>query len=339
MSIRFSCTALFFVLFLSQDVLGALPSSFTQQKPPSLTLESSNSQVKPVVLGQNSIARYGAWASLGFTALVSSYITYRTVAQGCDTVMLNVPLLKSYHADVAHAFSLLATVPISALSLMKLGPVFWYFFYILYAGERMSPVLARDALRDVQVYVQHLHVIKAIQQDLLVIINQINEVAMTTASGVNVQFPQEIPDHLKKAKTQALAIDPQVLEQLQLAIERDEDYVQVILQQLQPFLPEQELQEFQDDLQVKSATVVYAIAYELQDQAQAIIDVLKISAGQDMGSDAAILNHLIKDLIAYWQSYTQSLADGIDASVRFCNNVHLVEQVIVSWMDRALLCV
>ena len=332
MKTYFSFRIVFSFFFLSQGLLGALPGSFAPQQ--------SGLNEKPAQLGQNVAARFGAWTSLGLVSLISAYVTYKTVQETVDAAMGSLPLFKDYHADTSHVMSLMATVPLSAIALMKLGPLAWYSFYMIYAGERMSPVLARNALRDLQVYVQHLHVIKAIQQDLFAIIDEINQAAtVTTASTPNVQLPLEIPETLNKKQYDTPIIDPTVLVNLQEAIVHNQEYVHVILQQLLPFLPQEELSAFEQDIQIKSATVVYAIAYELQDQAQAIIDVLKMSEGQDMGDDAVVLNHLIKDLIMYWQSYTQSLADGIDSSVRFCNDVHLVEQLIVSWLDRSLLCV
>jgi hypothetical protein len=161
------------------------------------------------------------------------------------------------------------------------------------------------------------------------------QVSQPPVSGGTVQS-----DGSQKNGGSSRIIDPAILNDLQEAIERNEEYVSTIMQQLQYFLPEEEIAAFEQLLQVKApTTTVYAIAYELQEHAQAIIDVLKQSSGKDMGDDAAILDHLINDLIAYWQSYTQSLADGIDASVRFCNTIHLVEQFIVNWLDRSLLCV
>lgn len=317
----------------------ALPVGLGQPKPTFSVVQPGLDAPVPVQLGQNSLARYGAWASLGVTSLIASYMLYKTGVQSFDAALLKLPFFNAYHADTAPALSLLVATPVSAVALMKYGPLAWYFFYMMYAGERMSPVLARNALRDVQVYVQHLHVIKAIQQDLFDIIEQINQAATVPVSADNVQFPAAMPEALQKNVPEIIMIDPAILIELQHALEHDEEYVHEIIQQLQLFLSIQELNEFEQELQIKSAAVVYAIAYELQDQAQAIINVLKISEGQDMGDDAAILNHLIKDLVTYWQNYTKSLADGIDASVRFCNHVHLVEQVIVGWLDRSLLCV
>lgn len=335
---KFSLHILFVLCIVSAHLFAALPASFSQLPQPTVLPQPNNLIQSSDQLGQNKLARYGAWASLGIVSLMSAYITYKTGVQCVDSLMRYAPFLDAYRADAAPIMGLMATLPLSSVALMKLGPLAWYFFYIIYAGERMSPVLARNALRDVQVYVQHLHIIKAIQQDLLAIIEQINEAATVTVSTANVQLPLEIPASLKK-KSKGMVIDPEILANLQEAIAHDEEYVYVILQQLQKFLTEEELAQFEQELQIKSATVVYAIAYELQDQAQGIIEVLKMSEGQDMGDDAAILNHLVKDLIVYWQSYTQSLADGIDASVRFCNDVHLVEKMIVNWLDRSLLCI
>lgn len=286
--------------------------------------DSNNAAVS--VLGKNKAAQAGAWASLGFTAALFSWLNYKTCEQILESCMEYIPFLHSYHEKTAKIAALTITAPFSLVALMRYGPLVKYFFYILYAGERVSPLLARDALHDVRVYVEHLQSIKGVQKDLYDVINQINQ--MSQGDSVT-----------PKREREAAAIDPALLMALEQAIQHDELYLHNVLQQLQQFLSAEELLSYAQELSSLQGAYAkdYSIASELQQQTQAVITQLQATV-LSMGDDTILLNNLMQGLVDYWQRYTMSLADGIDSAIRFCNEVHTAEQIISKWLDRSLLC-
>lgn len=273
-------------------------------------------------LGKNKTARVGALASLGFLTALGSFLTYKTCEQIFDAGLGYVPFLRSYHEKTAKIAALTVAFPVSIVAFMKYGFLTHYFFYILYAGERVSPLLARDALHDVRVYVEHLQTIKSVQKELYEVIDQINALSSQK-------------DSQKKDRTPI--VEAHILMQLDQAIKHDDEYLQSVLTQLQLFLSPQELDQFVQELSSYKYHKGYCIAPELQGHTQAIITQLQ-STVQCLGDDVLVLNNLMMGLVDYWQKYTMALAEGIDASLRFCNEVHTLEQVITKWLDRSLLC-
>jgi len=295
---------------------------------PSVECQVTDSQkiaVSP--LGKNLTARLGSWASMGFLAAMSSFLTYKSFEQVFDTGISYIPFLRSYRQETAKIAALTMAFPLSIAILMKYGSLSNYFFYILYSGERVSPLLARDALHDVRVYVEHLQTIKNVQKELNEVIDQINALALQKKND-------------SSSVDAASGIDAHILVQLDQAIKHDDDYLQAVLAQLQLFLSWEEINHFMQErsfYRYSKSVQGYCVAPELQGQTQAIITQLQ-STAQGLGDDALVLNNLMKGLVDYWQNYTVALADGINAALRFCNEVYVLEQIITKWFDRPLLC-
>ena len=269
-------------------------------------------------LGKNKLARFAAWASLACTSAIGVFISYKTLEEIFDYVLEQLPLLRVHHLGTAQAASALLVGPPALVSLLRLGPLGWYFYYMLYAGERLSPLLAQQSLHDLSVYVNHLQTVKSVQAELLTVIDLINQ---------QLENKKEVLSH---------PIDPVLLQQLEDAINQDEAYIQQIIQQLQMFLSDEEIAEVLQSVQQPLKDIPdFSITTNLQDQAHTIAQSLQAS-DVDLGYDVVVLNQLIKDLIDYWQLYTTSLAEGIDSSMQFCNNVYWIEQIIITWFDRAL---
>lgn len=271
------------------------------------------------LLGKNRLAQFGAWSSLALTSAIGSFLTYKTAEQIFENIFIKLPFLNSYYRECAKIATLTTTLPLSLVAFIKSEALLRYFFYILYAGERVSPLLARDALHDVRIYVQHLQTIKSVQKELYDVINQINELSQ------------------QKKNIRDARINQDILNELTEMLKHDDAYIQTILLQLQKFLPQEELIQFLEELSHYSNSRDYCIAPELEGQTQAIINQLQMSISS-LGDDSLVLNCLMKGLVNYWQNYTASLADGINLALQFCNEVHFLEQIISKWLNRSLLC-
>lgn len=273
-----------------------------------------------IPLGQNIMAWLGAWASMGIVTITGSYLIYKALDQIFDKSISFIPFLRPYHKKTSSIAALSLGTPISCSAFIKCGPLIKYFFYILYAGERISPLLARDALHDVRVYVQHLQTVKSVQKELYEVIEQINQLSREQLRGMDVELLVQLDDLIKQ----------------------DEAYIQTVVAQLQQFLSHEEIELYLHDiiikhLHMKGQLKDYCIAPELSNQTQAIIMQLQTTV-HSMDEDALVLNDLMHGLIDYWQRYTRSLAEGINEALNFCNKVYIAEQIISKWLDRSLLC-
>lgn len=309
---------------------GSVPIS---QGPPLLSPQSSpqggstTSQVQEaVVLGQNFNGKVAAWTTTLLVALLGTGFCYKLCSDLIDGVLRRMPLVDAYHDAMARVAGAAIAVPLASVGLMKYGPFVWYGTYILYAGERVSPLLARSILHDIQVYVQHLDTVKSVEKELREAIAQINALV---GVGKRTMQPQSVP----RAR-----IDPAILAHIEELIAHNEAEIQEIVATLQLYLPKEEIAQCMYALNRGQKAPVYTIAPELLEQAQAIVDRLKLLT-TDLGDDAAALNLLIHELIEYWQNYTYGLAKSIRVDLRFCNEVHMLEQFVVNWLDRPLLCV
>ena len=297
------------------------------QNPPPVLSNTSSVQL-PVnntitVLGQNKRAKIAAWLTTALVGALGVAGLYVTVHSLFDSVMQTIPLLQDYRGEIVRVASGTVTLPIAVVATMKWSPEVWYACYILYSGERMSPLLARNVLHDIKIYVQHLSTIKAVERDLQVAIDQIN--MLSGNSGA---------DNKKNIRVQL--IDPHILQKLHELINADEAHIQHVLEQLQEYLSEAEIESYVASMGVKHKAASFAD--ELFAQAQDLVDHLK-GFSMDLGKDAKILTELVEGLVVYWQEYTQSLAAVIDADLVFCKEIHALEQFMANWLERALLCV
>lgn len=266
-------------------------------------------------LGDVVYARVGAWTSLSTVAAVSAFLTHKTLEQGLQKGLAYIPFISDERrAHLATIVSGLVIVPASTVICMKYGKLLWYFFYIIYAGERISPLLARRALNDLHVYIQHLNTIKLVQKELKSLIEQIN------------QATSEVTKRDKET------IDPFLLAALESLVTVNEQYIKEVLDNLHSYLaPDDDLLPvvLNSIKRVKSA-----VTSGLQEHAQAVVQHLQ--RPEDLGYDATLLNVLVKELIDYWQNYTIGLASGIDVALNTCQTVHAMEQFIVTVLDRPL---
>lgn len=293
-------------------------SSTTTTTPSSTQAQQSQAHAQHSKnLGKNKLAQLAAWVSLIGTASFTIFFSYKTFEELFDQIMLQLPVLKIHHGGAAQIVSTLLVAPASIYSLLRVGPLGWYFYYMLYAGERLSPLLAQKALHDLSVYVNHLQTVKTVQAELLAVIDLIN---------------QEL-DAKKQPVLQE--IDMVALEALGAALEQNDVYIQQVIAQLHVFLSDDEIAAVLQAMQPSKDIPDFSITTNLQDQAHTIAQNLQAS-DVDLGYDVVVLNQLIRDLIGYWQQYTVSLAEGIDNSLQFCTNVYAVEQVIINWFDRSL---
>jgi hypothetical protein len=284
---------------------------------------SSTSQAAMIhSLGKNRLAQSAAWVSFICSSYMSAFVSYKTLSEFLDKCFLQIPFIKDYHEGLARNASVIILTPAVLVMLMKYASLSWYFYYMLYSGERASPLLAQEALRNLTLYVHHLKVVKSVQKELLEVIDQINQA-------------------LKEQTKQSASIDPLLLTQLEETISHNEAYIQQVLLQLHQFLSDEDIHQYTDYEQMlflseieKSNSASSATA-DLEEQMHTIVHHLQTS-GIDWGYDCMLLNHLIQELIDYWQQYTIGLAEGIDNALHFCQNVYFVEQVIINVLDRTL---
>lgn len=282
-------------------------------------------------LGKNHLAQLAAWVSLFCSSALGISLSYTTLEQVCEKALLQLYVGKEITQSAAQLMSMIVIVPTSLVALIKGAPLGWYFYYVLFAGERVSPLLAQTVLRDLSAYIHHLHVIKDVQKELLSIIHQINQdVNVDAAPTKNYAYSNG-------------QVDPALLYILEEAIAHDEVYIQEIVAQLYQFLSAEEIHNYMHDQNmvfynqqsgkdVQNISVTSDVQLQVQNIAHALQDY-----DVDLGYYAIALNKLICDLIIYWQRYTTGLAEGIDNSLQFCQNVYFVEQIIINWLDRPLL--
>lgn len=292
-----------------------------QVDPPLECGASGTQSVKPSPLGKNLAAHLGSWASSGLIVGMGSFLTYKSFEHIFDVGLSYIPFLRFYRQETAKIAALIGTLPVSIIALMNYGSLSNHFFYILYSGERISPLLARDALHDVRVYVEHLQTVKNVQKELNEVIDKINELSVQKKNNVLSDLNAEIVVTLNQT------------------IRDNDAYIQAVIAQLQLFLPQEEINEY---IQASVCSYTpnpkgYCVAPELEGQTQAIIAQLQ-STVQSLGDDAIVLNRLMTGLVNYWQNYTAALAQGIDTALQFCNQVYGLEQIITKWLNRPLLC-
>jgi hypothetical protein len=276
------------------------------------------------------MASVGAWASLAALTASGAFVSYKTLTESLDTVFSRVPLVNRQHEYIATIASRSIFVPCLALWSLRYSKLAWYFFYVFYSGEHISPQLAYDAINDLKIYVQHLNTIKEVQRELNAVILEINEAVSELESAKDVGNDQGV----KKTKKTA-AIDPDIIEKLSGIIASNQAYVSEIVNQLREIFPND------GELGEAISALLQNAAYEsfsqkggsfLQEQAQAVVDHIQ-SGGKNLGYDAKMLNKLVKSLIEYWQKYTIGLAESIDAVLKRCHTVHAIEQFIVTTLD------
>ena len=115
-------------------------------------------------LGQNRFAWIAAWGLLLCSSALGISLSYTTLEQVCEKVLLQFHVGQKITQLVARLMSMTVIAPASVVSLITCAPLGWYFYYILFAGERISPLLAQEVLRDLSAYIHHLQVIKAVQK-------------------------------------------------------------------------------------------------------------------------------------------------------------------------------
>ena len=297
---------------VSQNRVTPVQQQPVQQSP-------TTNKPKDIVLGEHRIAKLTAWTMLCCMSLLGTAATYNFCYAFFNTVAKNMPFLDIYNHTVAQVAGGIATLPLVAAGLAKGGSLTWYTTYVFVSGERVSPILARAILSDIQVYVQHLTLLKSVEKDLLLVIDQINQMA----------------GKLEAKAERGVAIDPNILQQMHELIEQDEARIQQILLQLQTYLSPEEIAHYMQSAGVARVSPAYSIAPDLFAHAQVIIDHLK-NVHNDIGHDAEMLRNLINELIEYWQDYTQGLAESINADMSFCNGMHAMEQLIVKLLHRPL---
>ena len=306
-----------FCIFMQNYVFGMNNlQSLPAVTPPT---QSATNQQSVIIknLGKNSLAHLAAWVSLVCSSSVGIFLSYKTSVDLFNQLFQYLPL-NILQGQVAQFASLAVVAPISIAALIKFAPLSWHFYYMIYAGERLSPFLAQIALHDLSVYVHHLKIIKLVQQELSAIIQQINQAA-----------------NARNMKIKSL-INPALINQLEDAVFQNDAYVQQIIAQLHQFLSDDEINYYIENGYLKHKdNFDFSIATDLQAQTHGLAQNVQVS-DVDLGYDATVLNQLITELIAYWQQYTTGLAEGINNQLQFCQNVYFVEQIIINWFDRSL---
>lgn len=272
-------------------------------------------------LGANSKARLAAHASLGLTFCVGHWFIATTIQEILAHCAYFLPFLKEYAES--KRFSLVGAFPLSLMGLINYGPVVDYFFYILYAGERVSPVLARDVLYDIRVYIEHIQTLKNIQQQLIDIINQLNEF---DAQNTTTHSTQKSPGQLVGRSLHVIA------QKLSLSVAQHEKRIQEFITQISEFLTSYEIPAF------KVATECYSVAADLKDETQAIIVQLQSSI-TGLGTQAPVINSLLNKIINYWRQYVDGLASDIVEGIKFCQTIYHVESFVTHVLVRPLVSI
>lgn len=272
------------------------------------------------------IPSIAAWGSLSALTVSGGFLAYKALGSSVDAVFSRLPLINRQHEYLSTVVSRSAMAPLLALWSLRYSKLAWYFFYVFYSGEHISPQLAYDAMNDLKIYVQHLNTIKEVQKELNAVVVEINQA---------VNELESVQETETSRRTCKRAIDPDLMAKLNELIVSNEAHVAEIIAQLREIMPNNsELEAVIAAILQSSGQVAPAqrAGSFLHEQAQAVVAHIQAGA-KDLGYDAQVLNDLVKNLIEYWQKYTIGLAVSIDTVLQRCHAVHAIEQFIVTTLD------
>lgn len=256
---------------------------------------------------QNKFARLGAWATtgltfatglVGFEQVSESVIAYLAslLPFGASIVSSRVPRI------IGGAMSL----PLTGYLYIKYHQLVWYMTYIMYSGKQVSPIIAREIAQHLDSYVRCMEMIREIHKELEVLVN--NAEGCVAGSG----------------KEEAIKLIGQAISAVfERELSDAESYLMRIHRQL-------------EEIQFDDACKAYSARGGSVEQHLDLVHLRGFEHPDFSKIDIETLDHLIKDILAYWHTYLASLAAAIDQRVVLCQKVHAIENFISGVLNRPL---
>ena len=265
----------------------------------------------PVVITEkpNFLAAAGAWGSLGLMVALGALASEKLGEEAIGYCMGRIPGLASFKKGVVPSvLSWAAVIPSSISLYAKYYDFFWYFFYVLYSGTRVSLALAVGIIDNLGLLLKHLSVLLTVREQL---IKYLQQVAAAAGDG-----GREVESLTKE-----------LVGLIDKAIAHGNAYVRSVYQMLHGLgVPVNVVgvpASSDQDIFIKMRGCKEAIMRET---------TLPLN-----GVDVNVLDRLARDLIAYWESYLSGLITTIDREISVCQRVFAAEQFVSTWLNRPLL--
>jgi hypothetical protein len=328
---------IFFYLFVGCAAAQGMQQTTTTQKPTTPPTDVEATSYLP---------HTGAWASVFGVYAMGSALCYTATAATMRYALGWVPFLPPEAVNSsAFVTGLAVTVPTTATLFVHYRVPTWYFFYILYKGERVSPMLAKQAMQELSKYAQYLDTIKKIYRELEQLIKTVEQSmskppmasghsggvgnSSGNTSGYGGSTSQTGTGGLNNQKATPI-IDPAVWLEMAAAIANGEEQLAQAQTQITPLLPPPPLPS-----KIKQPKIAHIDArwnYYTNKMHQCL-RALEQTVSE---TEVAELGSLAKQIVGYWHAYVTNIAHTADVQVQRCLQVYTIEQFIETVLRRDL---
>lgn len=266
----------------------------------------------------DKLGRVGAWCSVLALFASEAVLVEKLVETGCDRFFTHIPGLSELKGSgISSLIGSACSLPVTCISFARFREIVWYFFFILYTGRRASPQLAREALKGLSSYIEHLNMLKEVYRELEQLLRSAEQAADQSGSGRSVDSGGDVGNGGNGGRdTQAIA--KKLILLVQDAVASGEAYVVQVKNKFE-VLGIYQLAQLSDEPVQKSRA--------MQEEATRLTH---------LAIDLSALDRLVRDLLSYWNSYLSGLVSTIDAQVSLCQNVYAVEQFIITMLRKNL---
>lgn len=239
---------------------------------------------------------------------------------------------------------MLTAVPLTIWAYASYREIVWYIAYITWTGQRYSPLMAQKALKHLAQYVNHLNMLKNIHKELSALIDSATEYAdaihhgeLVVGGNVKPTNPLlQLGDHdilhdtLQDSTTPPCNAD--LISSLQSAIAESEKKVTMMHQTLAQC-------GFYKSWRDCCCTRFFgreprAIEMALYRTCQLIETWISRDEKPTINhAEVAILDRLIRELLAYWHDYVTGLTLSLEKEIGLCQAIYKIEQMMVLGLD------